>query len=178
MPGLHDMAVMRQAVEQRRRHLGIAKHARPLGESQVGRDHHAGVLVELRQQMEQQGPAGLAERQIAQLIENHQIHAHQRQGDPAGLAGRLLLLQRIDQIHRREEAHPLAVLGDPRHPERRRQMRLAGPGAADEHHVVGCLGKGQVGQLPDQLLIDLRLLEVEAGQIAMHRETWRHASGS
>ena len=62
--GLHDMAVMRQSVEQRRGHLGVAKDARPFGEGQVGRDHHAGVLVEFRQQVKQQGPAGLAERQI------------------------------------------------------------------------------------------------------------------
>jgi hypothetical protein len=76
--GFDDVAVMRQPVQQRRRHLGIAKDAGPFGEGQVGRDHHAGVLVELRQQVEQQGAAGLAERQIAQFIENHQIHAHQR----------------------------------------------------------------------------------------------------
>ena len=47
--GLHDMAVMRQPVEQRRGHLGVAEHARPFGEGQIGRDHHAGVLVEFRQ---------------------------------------------------------------------------------------------------------------------------------
>jgi len=29
---------MRQPIEQRRRHLGIAEHAGPLGESQIGRD--------------------------------------------------------------------------------------------------------------------------------------------
>jgi hypothetical protein len=48
-------------------HLRVAEHARPLGEVQVGRDHHAGVLVQPTQQMEQQGAAGLAERQVAEL---------------------------------------------------------------------------------------------------------------
>ena len=33
--GLHDMAVMRQPVEQGGRHLGIAKDARPFGEGQI-----------------------------------------------------------------------------------------------------------------------------------------------
>ena len=112
IPGLDDMAVMRQPVEQRGGHLGVAEHTRPLGESQVGGDHHAGVLVELREQMKQQGPTGLAEGQIAQFIENHQIHTQQPQGDPARLAGCLLLLQRIDQIHRREETHPLTPVAD------------------------------------------------------------------
>jgi len=56
------VAVMREPVEQGRRHLRVAEHARPLGEVEVGRDHHARVLVEPAQQMEQQGAAGLAER--------------------------------------------------------------------------------------------------------------------
>ena len=49
IPGLDDMAVMRQPVEQRSGHLGIAKDTRPLGESQVGSDHYAGVLVDPKQ---------------------------------------------------------------------------------------------------------------------------------
>ena len=56
------MAVMRQPVEQRGGHLGIAKDARPFGEGQIGRDHHAGVLVEFRQQVEEQSSTGLTER--------------------------------------------------------------------------------------------------------------------
>ena len=58
---LHDMAVMRQPIQKRCRHLGITKYARPFSEGQVRRDHHAGVLIELRQQMEEQGTAGLTE---------------------------------------------------------------------------------------------------------------------
>ena len=45
---LHDMAVMRQSIQQRGRHLGIAKDARPFGEGQVRRNHHARMLIELR----------------------------------------------------------------------------------------------------------------------------------
>ena len=96
---LHDMAVMRQSIQQRCRHLGIAKDARPFGEGQVRRNHHARMLIELREQMEEQGAAGLTERQIAQLIKDNEIHAHQRQGEPAGFAGRFLLLKCIDQIN-------------------------------------------------------------------------------
>ena len=51
---LHDVAVVREPVQQRRRHLRVAEHAGPLGEVQVGRDHHAGVLVQLGEQVEQQ----------------------------------------------------------------------------------------------------------------------------
>lgn len=45
----HDMAVMREAVEQGGGHLRVAKHRRPFGEVQVGGDHHAGVRVQLRE---------------------------------------------------------------------------------------------------------------------------------
>jgi hypothetical protein len=38
---------MGEAVEQRRRHLGIAEHGRPLADAQVRRDDDAGSLVEL-----------------------------------------------------------------------------------------------------------------------------------
>ncbi len=63
--GFHDVAVMGEPVQQSGGHLGIDEHAAPLAETQVGRDHHAGALIEFREQMEQQRAAGLAERQIA-----------------------------------------------------------------------------------------------------------------
>ena len=44
---LHDMAVVGEPVQQRRRHLGIAKHRRPLREARVDGDHHSGALVQL-----------------------------------------------------------------------------------------------------------------------------------
>ncbi|MNW08070.1 hypothetical protein D3C71_2047830 [compost metagenome] len=62
--GLDDVAVMGQAIQQRSGHLGIAEHRGPLRERQVGGDHHAGVLVQLGQQVEQQGATGLAEGQV------------------------------------------------------------------------------------------------------------------
>ena len=48
-----NIAVVGQSVQQGRSHLGIAKHASPLAEAQVGGDHHAGTLVKRREQMEQ-----------------------------------------------------------------------------------------------------------------------------
>ena len=48
-----DVAVVRKAIQQGCGHLGVAEHARPFGEAQVGRDHHAGVLVQLGKQVKQ-----------------------------------------------------------------------------------------------------------------------------
>ena len=57
-------------------------------------------------------------------------------GNAPGLALRLLLLQRVDQVDRRVEAHPLAVLRDAGHADGGRQMRLAGARSTDQHDVV------------------------------------------
>ena len=62
---------MRQAIEQRGGHLRIAKDTGPFGERQIGGEHHARSLVELREQMEEQGAAGRTERQITQFIKDH-----------------------------------------------------------------------------------------------------------
>ena len=48
---------MGEAIEQGRRHLGIAEDGRPLAEAEVGGDDDAGALVQRAQQMEQQRPA-------------------------------------------------------------------------------------------------------------------------
>jgi hypothetical protein len=165
---LNDMTVMCQSIQQRRRELRVPEHRRLLREREVRRDDHAGALVELREQMEQQRPTGLAERQVAQLIEDHQIGVHQAVGKSALSAGRLLLLQRVDQFHGGEEAHPLAVLGDCLDAQRGRQVRLAGARTADEHDVGGRVDKLASSQLVDDRLVDLRLREVEPGQIPMH----------
>lgn len=65
---------MRSPNPQRNRAL-----PRPLGEVQVGHDHHARVLVELAQQMEEQRlPAWLVGGQLAHLVES------QHQGSTRG----------------------------------------------------------------------------------------------
>ena len=55
--GFEDVAVVSKAIEQGSRHLGIAEDAGPFAETQVGGDHDAGALIQLAEQVEQQGPA-------------------------------------------------------------------------------------------------------------------------
>ena len=55
--GFEDVAVVGKPVEQRRCHLGIAEHAGPLAEAEVGGDDDAGALVELAQEVEEQRAA-------------------------------------------------------------------------------------------------------------------------
>lgn len=61
---LHDVAVVREAVEQGGCHLGVAEDAAPFREGEVGGDHHARSLVELGEQVEQHRTARLRERQV------------------------------------------------------------------------------------------------------------------
>jgi hypothetical protein len=53
--GFQNVAVVGEAIEQRSGHLGITEDVSPLAEAEVGRDDDAGALVELGQQVEQQG---------------------------------------------------------------------------------------------------------------------------
>ena len=93
-----------QPIEHGGGHLGVAEHLRPIGECEVRCDEQRGVLVELADKVEQQLAAGLAERQIAELVDDDEIVAQQLLGQPAAATGGLLLLQLIDQIDQVEEA--------------------------------------------------------------------------
>ena len=66
---------MGEAVEQRGRHFRIAKHARPFAEGEIGGDDDRRSLVERADEMEQQLPAGLSEGQIAEFVEDGEVHA-------------------------------------------------------------------------------------------------------
>lgn len=161
---------MGQAIEQGGGQLGITEHLGPFAEVQVGRDHDAGVFVELAEQVEQQRAAGLRERQIAEFIEDDQLDSQETGGDAAGVALGLLLFQRVDQIHGRVKAHAFAVADDAGHTQGCSKVRFAGTGPAHEHDAVRRFGEGQIDQLLNQLAIHRRSAEVEAGQVAMDRE--------
>jgi hypothetical protein len=75
--------VMREAIEQRGGHLGVAEHARPFPESEIGRDDDRCALVEAADQVEQQLSAGLGEGQIAQLVEDDEVEAGEVIGEPS-----------------------------------------------------------------------------------------------
>ena len=119
--------------------------------------------------MEEQGAARLAEGQIAELVEDHEIHMQQALGDLALPSGGLLEFELIDQIHRGVEAHPLAVARDRLGAERRGQMRLARACSPDEHDVGGGIDELGPGQISDELLLDTGLAEVESGDVAVDR---------
>jgi hypothetical protein len=141
--GFNDVAVMGQPIQQRRRHLGVAKYGWPFRKAKVGGDCDTGALVQLRQQMEQQRTAGLAKRQIAQLVKNHEVGIHQPMRDLSLFAGRLLQLQRIDELDGGEEAYSLAMPADCLNTQGGGQMCLAGARSANEDQIVRGVQKRQ-----------------------------------
>ena len=171
--GLDDVAMVGEPVQQSRGHLGVGKNAGPFAKDQVGRDDHAGVLVKLGQQVKQQRPAGLRERQIAKLIEDDQIQVHQLVSQLTGLAGGFLPLQRVGEFDGGVETDALAVLRDGGDTQRRGQMGLTGAGATDQHDVLGLVGETERGKTLDLPTIDFGLIEVKAGQITVDREFGR-----
>ena len=67
--------MMGETVEHGGGHFGVAEDLRPIGEGEVRGDEQGRVLVELADQVEQQLTAGLAERQIAELVDGDEIVA-------------------------------------------------------------------------------------------------------
>ena len=103
-----------QPVEHGGRHFGVAEYLRPIGEGEIGGDQQRGVFVEFADQVEQQLAARLAERQIAEFVDDDEIVAQQLLGQPATTTGGLLLLQLIDEIDQIEEASSGAGANDSR----------------------------------------------------------------
>jgi len=96
--------VVSEAIEQRRRHLRIAEHARPFAESEVGRDDDRGPLIEAADQVEQQLPAGLSEGEIAEFVEDDEVEAGEIIGKASLPTGAGLTLELVDEVDGGEEA--------------------------------------------------------------------------
>lgn len=97
---------MRDAVEQGRCHLGVAKDLYPLAKRQIGGDDQGRLLVQLADQVKQQGATRWRKRQIAQFIENDGVHQAQLLGQVADLAERLLSRRGKQLCHRLQRLLP------------------------------------------------------------------------
>ena len=147
--GLDDVAMMGQPIEQGRGHLGVAEDARPLAEVEVGGDDHRGLLVEMADQMKQELSAGLGERQIAELVEDHEVHAGEPISHPAMALGAGFGLELVDQVDDVEEAATSAV-ADASPGDRDGEMSLSCTCSTDQHAVALVLEKVAGGKIPDQ----------------------------
>ena len=167
--GFDDIAVVGQAIEQRGGHLGVAEHARPFAEGQVGGDDDRGALVEPADEVEEELAAGLSEGQIAEFIENDEVHAGQMIGEPALPTVAALGLEPIDEID--DVVEPAAGAGaDAASGDGDGQMGLAGAGPADQHDVALLGDEAAAGEVTDERLVDRRALELEVVEVLGKRQ--------
>src|SRR6202167_5868621 len=120
--------------------------------------------------MEEQGSAGGAERQVAQLVEDDEIGVGEPGGDLSWFALKLLWFKSVDEFDGGEEADALAMMLDRLDADRGGEMRLARAGAADQDDIVRILQELAAMKLTCERLVDLATSEVEAGEIAIVRK--------
>ncbi len=169
--------MVRETVEQRGRHLGVDEDAGPLAEAQIGGDDDRRALVEPADEMEEQLPAGLGEREVAQFVENDEVHAGQIVGNTTLAAGARFGFEPVDEIDRSEE--PAASAGaNTTAGNRDRQMAFPRAGSADQHGVALFGQERAVGETVDECLVDWRALEHEVVDVPAESAGFREASGS
>lgn len=108
---------MRKAVEQGSGHLGIAEDRGPFAEAEVCGDDHAGSLIEFAQEVEEHRSARRAERQVSELIKDHEIKLGQAFSKMSRFAFCFFHFKSIDQLNGREEAHLSTVMFHSLNPE-------------------------------------------------------------
>src|ERR1700733_5624491 len=116
--------------------------------------------------MEEQGPAGGAERQVAKLVEDDEIGVSEPGRDLARFALKLLLFKSIDEFDGGEEPYALAVMLDGLDADRSGEMRLSRAGAADQDDIVGVFQELAAIELTRERLVTLTAREVKAREIA------------
>ena len=95
--------MVREAIERRGSHFGVAENSRPVAEREIGRDDNRGPLVETADQVEQQLSARLREWQITQFVEDDEVETGEIVGKPTLSAGSTLGFEAIDEIDGIEE---------------------------------------------------------------------------
>src|SRR5271163_4291957 len=102
--------------------------------------------------------AGLAEREIAEFVDDDEIIAQQILGEPPAAAGGFLLFELIDEIDQIEETSPGAGAND-RRSHADAKMGFARACAADEDRVAFGVEESAGGEFANLAFIDRRIRE-------------------
>jgi hypothetical protein len=84
--------------------FGSPKTAGHSPKARLGGDDDGGLLVEAADEVEEQLAAGLGEGQVAELVEDDEVHAAEVIGDAALAAGAGFGLELVDEVDDVEEA--------------------------------------------------------------------------
>ncbi len=119
--------------------------------------------------MEEELSAGLRELQIAQFIKDQEVEPTEEIGGAALTVGTGLGIEFVHEVY--DVAEPTAFAApDAGSRDADREMRLAGSGAADEHHVALLIEEVAGGEVPHQRLVHRRVLEGELIDLLGQRE--------
>lgn len=167
--GLDDVTVMGQPIEQRGGHFGVAEHARPFAEGEIGGHDDGGALIEPADEVEEKLATGLGEGQIAEFIQHNEVHPGQMLGEPSlpSVAG--LGLEAIDEVDYVEEA-AAGTGSDAASGDGNGQVGFACAGAANQHDVALLGDEAAASKIIDECLIDRRAVELEVGDVLGKRK--------
>ena len=115
--------------------------------------------------MERKRPDRGAERQVAQLVADHEVQLREAFGNLPCLAPGLFLFEGVDQFGGGEEADFAAMMFDGLNAEGGRDMGFSFARAADQHDVLRAIHELAAVQCPDSGLVDLAGGEVECGDL-------------
>ncbi|MCP1749137.1 hypothetical protein AB7M66_000062 [Bradyrhizobium japonicum] len=119
--------------------------------------------------MEQELTAGLRERQIAQLVEDDEVHAGQMLGEPSLPTVAGFGLEPVDEVDDVVEASSSAI-ADATSGDGNGQVCFACTGAANQHDVALLGDEAAVSEIIDESLIDRRAVELEVGDVLGERQ--------
>lgn len=158
------MGLVGEPVEDSLAQPGVGKDLWPLRERQVGGDDHGGLFGPVGDDLEEQFGGHLGQRDIAEFVDDDQIHA----GPALEHASEALFALRFDELvdqrggGGKANAFSLAAGGDG---QPRCQMGFSGTGLADQQHRLGAFKVPALGQGSDARSRDVRRLrEVELFQ--------------
>ncbi len=158
-----------QAVEQRRRHLGVAKHARPFAECEVCCHDYRRLLIQPADQVEQQLTASMCERQIAEFIEDDEVLAAKLIGHVPLASGSAFSLKSVDQIDDIEEPAS-GTAADASTGNGDGKMAFSGAGSPDQYDSALVRQEVAPGRVAHQRLVDWRAIEAEVVDILGQRQ--------
>ena len=156
-----DMAVMQQPVDERSGHDLVAQDLAPLLEAFIGGQHSGCALIAPVDELEEEHGAGLADRQVADLVDDQERRIGEDLEAASQLAGGLGFFERGDEVGQSAvvDSAPALSRGSG---EADREMRLADARRAEEDHVLLTLQEAELVERVDLLALD-RGLESEGG---------------
>ena len=105
------MAAVQESVEQRGGHDLVTEDPAPLLAALVGGEHGRGVLVAPVDELEEEGGSALAQREIADLVNDQQRRVGEGLEAPVEVPGGPGLLEGVDEFGQGAVVDPAAALG-------------------------------------------------------------------